>query len=62
MRPALEVADIFRRHGEAFRRSHDGHLGRIERRIMAAIESRARAGARVGNGRSPGNQAGFMIQ
>jgi putative transposase/transposase-like zinc-binding protein len=38
MRPALEVADIFRRHGEAFRRSHDGHLGRIERRIMAAIE------------------------
>ena len=38
MRPALEIADIFRRHGEAFRRSHDGHLGRIERRIMAAIE------------------------
>jgi hypothetical protein len=36
--PALEVADIFRRHGEAFRRSHGGHLGRIERRIMAAIE------------------------
>ena len=38
MRPALEVADIFRRHGEAFRRSHDAHLGRIERRVMAAIE------------------------
>jgi Putative transposase/Transposase zinc-binding domain len=38
MHPALEVADIFRRHGEAFRRSHGGHLGRIERRIMAAIE------------------------
>src|SRR5499427_498627 len=38
MRPALEVADIFRRHGEAFRRNHAGHLGRIERRIMAAIE------------------------
>ena len=39
MRPALEVADIFRRHGEAFRRSHDGHLGRVERRVMAAIEA-----------------------
>jgi len=38
MRPALEVADIFRRHGEAFRRRHGGHLGRVERRIMAAIE------------------------
>ena len=39
MRPALEVADIFRHHGEAFRRGHDGHLGRIERRVMAAIEA-----------------------
>lgn len=28
MRPALEVADIFRRHGPAYRRTHDGHLGR----------------------------------
>src|SRR5271155_3331737 len=40
MRPTLEVADIFRRHGEAFRRSHGAHLGRIERRVMAAIELR----------------------
>lgn len=39
MRPTLEVADIFRCHGEAFRRSHDGHLGRVERRVMAAIEA-----------------------
>ncbi|MCA1444146.1 IS91 family transposase [Ensifer sp. IC4062] len=38
MRPALEVADIFRRHGPAYRRTHDGHLGRGERRVMAAIE------------------------
>jgi hypothetical protein len=37
MRPALELADIFRRHGEAFRRSHGEHLGRVERRVMAAI-------------------------
>jgi len=36
--PALEVADIFRRHGEAFRRSHSAHLGRIERRVMSAID------------------------
>src|ERR1700675_2446896 len=37
MAPALEVADIFRRHGEAFQQSHAGHLGRVERRIMGAI-------------------------
>jgi hypothetical protein len=34
----LEVADIFHRHGEAYRRTHDGHLGRVERRVMSAIE------------------------
>jgi hypothetical protein len=34
----LEVADVFRRHGDAYRRAHDGHLGRIERRVMSAIE------------------------
>ena len=39
MRPVLEVADIFRHHGEAFRRDHDGHLGRVERRVMTAIET-----------------------
>jgi hypothetical protein len=37
MAPALEVADIFRRHGEAFRQAHAGHLGFVERRIMGAI-------------------------
>jgi hypothetical protein len=36
---ALEVADIFRRHGEAYRQAHAGHLGRTERRIMGAIEA-----------------------
>jgi len=35
--PALEVADIFRRHGEAYRQAHAGHFGRVERRVMAAI-------------------------
>ena len=33
----LEVADVFRRHGETYRRAHDGHLGRVERRVMSAI-------------------------
>ncbi|HEV2334396.1 MAG TPA: transposase zinc-binding domain-containing protein, partial [Stellaceae bacterium] len=37
--PALEVADIFRRHGEAYRQAHAGRLGRVECRIMAALEA-----------------------
>lgn len=32
------MADIFGRHGEAYRQVHDGHLGRVERRVMSAIE------------------------
>jgi hypothetical protein len=39
MRPPLEVAEIFRRHGAAFRCRHGAHLGRVERRVMAAIEA-----------------------
>jgi Transposase zinc-binding domain len=38
MRPALEVADIFRRHGEAFRQARGSHLGRVERRVISAIQ------------------------
>ncbi|PAQ08916.1 hypothetical protein CIT26_15085 [Mesorhizobium temperatum] len=38
MSARMEVADIFRRHGEAYRQAHDGHLGRVERRTMSAIE------------------------
>ena len=37
MAAALEVADIFRRHGEAFRQAHAGHLGGVERRIVGDI-------------------------
>jgi hypothetical protein len=33
----LEVADVLRRHGDAYRLAHAGHLGRIERRVMSAI-------------------------
>ena len=36
-RPALELADVFRRHGDAYLRDHAGHLGRSERRVMGAI-------------------------
>jgi hypothetical protein len=34
----LEVAAIFRRHGDAYRAAHKEHMGRIERRAMSAIE------------------------
>jgi hypothetical protein len=38
MSSSLEVADIFRHYGEAYRQAHAGHLGRVERRVMSAIE------------------------
>ncbi len=34
----LEVADIFRRYGDAYREAHEGHMSRVERRVMSAIE------------------------
>src|SRR5262252_10314885 len=37
-RPKLEVADIFRRYGEAYRQQHDGSLSTAQRRVMNAIE------------------------
>lgn len=37
MRPQLEVADIFRLHGPDYIQAQDGHLGRVERRVMSAI-------------------------
>jgi len=33
----LEVADVFRRHGDAYRLAHVGHIGRVEKKIMGAI-------------------------
>ena len=39
LRPALEVADVFHRHGLEYRQAHADHLGRTERRVMAAIEA-----------------------
>jgi len=38
VRSELEVADIFHRHGHAYTQAHDGHIGRVERRVMSAIE------------------------
>ena len=37
-RPRLEVADIFRRYGEAFRRSCGLSLTDLQRRVMSDVE------------------------
>src|SRR5512133_3210450 len=37
-RPKLEVADIFRRHGAAWRAANKAHLSLGQRRVMSAIE------------------------
>src|ERR1700744_5249609 len=39
MRPAIEVADILRRHGDAFRAAQGARLSPDQRRVMAAIET-----------------------
>jgi hypothetical protein len=39
LRPALEVADIFRDHGPAWRRANAGHISLSQLKVMAAIES-----------------------
>ncbi|MFQ5567054.1 MAG: IS91 family transposase [Paracoccaceae bacterium] len=38
-RPRLEVADIFRAHGPAWRRQHAGHLNLLQLKVMSAIEN-----------------------
>lgn len=38
-RPGLEVADIFRAHGPAYRHEHAGHLNLPQLRVMSAIEN-----------------------
>src|SRR5437667_2976070 len=37
-RPALEVADIFRAHGAAWRQAQQGHLSFGQLKVMSAIE------------------------
>ena len=39
MRPSLEVADIFRSHGPAWRAANAGHLSLDQLKVMSAIES-----------------------
>ncbi len=39
MRSALEVADIFRRHGPAWRTAHAGHVSLDQLKVMSAIET-----------------------
>ncbi len=39
MRPALEVADVFRIHGPAWRRAQAGHLSLGQLKVMSAIEA-----------------------
>ncbi|MGA9548830.1 MAG: transposase zinc-binding domain-containing protein, partial [Rhodomicrobium sp.] len=38
-RPALEVAEIFRSHGPAWRKANAGHLSLGQLKAMAAIEA-----------------------
>ena len=38
-RPALEVADIFRDHGAAWRDANRGHVSLAQMKVMSAIES-----------------------
>src|SRR5579863_2781881 len=37
-RPALEVADIFRGHGAAWRKANAGHVSLLQLKVMSAIE------------------------
>ncbi len=39
MRQALEIADIFRRHGPAWRSTHAGHVSLAQLKAMSAIET-----------------------
>jgi hypothetical protein len=38
-RPAVEVADIFRRHGPAWRNANAGRMSLAQMKVMSAIES-----------------------
>jgi Transposase zinc-binding domain len=37
-RPTFEVAEVFRRYGEAYRQAHGASLTPAQRRVMSAIE------------------------
>ena len=48
-RPALELAEVFRRHGESYEQANAGHLRRVERRVIGAVTAcrTARLGGHV---------------
>ena len=46
VRPAFELADVFRRHGESYERANAGHLGRVERRVIGSDHGLPHGGAR----------------
>src|SRR2546427_12095254 len=48
-RPTLEVADIFRGHGPAWRKANAGHVSLDQLKVMSAIES-CRTAALGGHG------------
>jgi hypothetical protein len=39
MRPDLEIADIFRRHGPTWRAAHADHVSLDQLKVMSAIET-----------------------
>ena len=43
-RGSLEVADVFRAHGPAWRRARAGHLSLGQLKVMSAIEPGGRGG------------------
>jgi len=38
-RPKLELADIFRAHGPAWRQAHAGHVSLTQLKVVSAIEA-----------------------
>lgn len=57
-RPQLEVADIFRRYGEAYRQENGASLSTAQRRVMSAIELCRTAG--LGGHREQCDQCGHQ--
>jgi hypothetical protein len=47
-RPRLEVADVFRAHGAAWRKANAGHVSLGQLKVMSAIETCRTKGRRVG--------------
>jgi len=45
-RPALEVADVFRDHGAAWRHASRGHVSLLQLKVMSAIRELPHSGPR----------------